>query len=122
MGLVGVLKIGNTQLAWCPHMGGIQVATEWEVHAAPLGAKKHDGAFGAYPRGWNGLPSPLCLRLQPNFDYGPFEGAFCQEVDLLMWIEILSSENCLPAIWRFEHRLRFVENGGMHGGQRHFVP
>ncbi len=85
-----VLKIKDTQFAWSPHMGGIQVAAEWEVHVAPLGIKIHDGAFGACPKGWSGFPSPLCVKLQPKFDYGPLEGGVRQEMvsscGLKFWI------------------------------------
>jgi hypothetical protein len=32
-------------------MGGIQIVIEWEVHIAPLGVSKWDGALGIHPRG-----------------------------------------------------------------------
>jgi hypothetical protein len=51
-------------------MGGIQVVAKWEVHVAPLGALRWDGAFERR----HGLFGHLRLGLQLDVDYGPPQG------------------------------------------------
>jgi hypothetical protein len=76
MGLVDVSKVGDTQSPWNLDIGGgVQTMIEWNVHVAPFSVQGWDGTFGAHPiRRWNGLLGLLCVKLQLNANYGPFEG------------------------------------------------
>jgi len=95
MGMVDVLKVGDTWPTWNLHMGGVQIMTEWKVHATPLGVSGLDGVFKTHPRGWLGLVGCLCPGLQLHVKCGPFEGWVCSKVDLFAWTQTLGVENNL---------------------------
>jgi hypothetical protein len=90
--MVDVLKTRNIWCPWNPHMGGVQVATRWEVHVAPFGASRWNGVLGAHPRGWQGFFGHLHLRLQANVRCGPLQGWVCLEVDIHAWAETLGAK------------------------------
>ncbi len=71
IGMVDVLKTWNTRPPWKPHIGGIQIAVGWEVHATPLGTSGWDGTLGVHPREQQGLLGHLRPRLQPDANCCP---------------------------------------------------